>query len=127
MSVIARWCFRHRLAVIASWVLALIALAVVAQAIKTEYNNSFSLPGTGSTTAQELLSTAFPAQSGDPDTIVWHVAAGTVRDGAVQARMTAALARIATLPDVASVASPYGPGGAGQGGAGQISRDGRTG
>jgi RND superfamily putative drug exporter len=122
MSVIARWCFRHRFAVIAAWLLALIAATVLALAVKTEYNNSFSLPGTGSTTAQELLSKAFPAQSGDPDTIVWHVAAGTVHDPAVAARMTAALIRIATLPTVASVASPYDPGGAAQ-----ISRDGRTG
>jgi RND superfamily putative drug exporter len=122
MSVIARWCFRHRFAVIAAWVLALIALTALAQAVKTEYNNSFSLPGTGSTAAQDLLSKAVPARSGDPDTIVWHVAAGTVRDPAVRTRMTAVLTRIATFPKVASVSSPYGPGGAAQ-----ISRDGRTG
>jgi RND superfamily putative drug exporter len=65
MSVIARWCFRHRFAVIAAWVLALIALTALAQAVKSEYNNSFSLPGTGSTTAQQVLASTVPAQSGD--------------------------------------------------------------
>jgi RND superfamily putative drug exporter len=121
MSGIARWCYRHRFAVIAAWVLALIALTALAQAVKTEYNNSFSLPGTGSTTAQQLLASTVPAQSGDSDTIVWHVGTGTVRDAAVMTRMSAALTRIATFPEVASVISPYGPRGTAQ-----ISRDDRT-
>ena len=121
MSFIARWCFRHRFAVIAAWVLALIALTALAQAVKAEYNNSFSLPGTGSTTAQQLLASTVPAQPGDSDTIVWHVGTGTVRDPAVMTRMSAALTRIATFPEVASVISPYGPGGTAQ-----VSRNDRT-
>ena len=121
MSFIARWCFRHKLAVIAVWVLALIALTALAQAVKAEYSDSFSLPGTGSTTAQQLLASTVPAQSGDSDTIVWHVGTGTVRDPAVMTRMSAALTRIATFHEVASVISPYGPGGTAQ-----ISRDDRT-
>ncbi len=79
MSLIARWCFRHRFAVIAAWVLALIALTALAHAVKAEYDNSFELPGTGSTTAQQLLAGTVPAQSGDSDTIVWHVGTGTRR------------------------------------------------
>ena len=47
MSAIARWCFRHRLVVIATWVVVLIGLSVLAQAIKSDYDNSFSVPGTG--------------------------------------------------------------------------------
>jgi RND superfamily putative drug exporter len=109
------------LAVIAAWVLALIALTALAQAVKAEYSDSFSLPGTGSTTAQQLLASTVPAQSGDSDTIVWHVGTGTVRDPAVMTRMSAALTRIATFPEVASVISPYGPGGTAQ-----VSRDDRT-
>jgi len=121
MSFIARWCFRHRFAVIAAWMLALIALTALAQVVKAEYDISFSLPGTGSTTAQQLLASTVPAQSGDSDTIVWHVGTGTVRDAAVMTRMSAALTRIATFPEVASVISPYGPRGTAQ-----ISRDDRT-
>ena len=120
MSGIARWCFRHRFAVIAAWVLALIALTVVARVVKSDYNNSFSLPGTDSTTAQQLLAKAVPAQAGDSDTIVWQVSTGTVRDRAVVARMTGMLNRIATMPEVAAVVSPYG-----RHGAGQINRDSR--
>jgi putative drug exporter of the RND superfamily len=121
MSAIARWCFRHRFAAIAAWVLVLVGLGTLSQAIKSDYNNSFSLPGTGSTTAQQLLAKAIPAQAGDSDTIVWQVSHGTVRDTTVTTRMSRALKQIATMPEVAAVVSPYGPHGAAQ-----ISRDGRT-
>ena len=120
MSAIARWCFRHRLLVIAAWAVVLIGLSVLAQAIKSDYNNSFSVPGTGSATAQDLLARAVPAQAGDSDTIVWRVSHGTVRDAAVRARMAGVLRRVAAMPEVAAVASPYGPRAAAQ-----ISRDGR--
>ena len=120
MSAIARWCFRHRFAVIAAWVLVLVGLGALSQAVKSNYNNSFSLPGTGSTTAQELLAKTIPAQAGDADTIVWQVSHGTVRDPAVTARTSSMLRTVATMPEVAGVVSPYGPRGAAQ-----ISRDGR--
>jgi putative drug exporter of the RND superfamily len=120
MSAIARWCFRHRFAVIAAWVLVLVGLGTLSQAVKSNYNNSFSLPGTGSTTAQELLAKTIPAQAGDSDRIVWRVSRGTVRDPAVTARISSMLRTVATMPQVAGVVGPYGPRGAAQ-----ISRDGR--
>jgi RND superfamily putative drug exporter len=121
MSAIARWCFRHRFVVIAAWVAVLVGLVALSQAVKSNYDNSFSLPGTGSTTAQELLAKAVPAQAGDSDTIVWQVSHGTVRDASVTARMSAVLKQVSGMPEVGAVISPYGPRGAAQ-----ISRDGRT-
>jgi RND superfamily putative drug exporter len=121
MSAIARWCFRHRFVVIAAWVLVLVSLGTLSQAVKSNYDNSFSLPGTGSTTAQELLAKTIPAQAGDADTIVWQVSHRTVRDPAVTARISSMLRTVATMPEVAGVVSPYGPRGAAQ-----ISRDGRV-
>jgi len=121
MSAIGRWCFRHRFAVIAAWVLVLVGLGALSQAVKSNYNNSFSLPGTGSTTAQQLLAKTIPDQAGDSDTIVWQVSHGTVRDAAVTTRMSGVLKQITAMPEVAAVVSPYGPRGAAQ-----ISRDGRT-
>jgi RND superfamily putative drug exporter len=120
MSAIAGWCFRRRFVVIAAWVVVLIGLGGLGQAVKSNYDNSFSLPGTGSAMAEQLLARAVPAQAGDSDTIVWRVSHGTVRDAAVVARMAGVLNRVAAMPEVAAVASPYGPHGTGQ-----ISRDGR--
>src|SRR5215470_14211047 len=100
MSAMARWCFRHRLVVVAAWMVVLTGLGVLGHSVKSKYDNSFSLPGTDSAMAQQLLARAVPAQAGDSDTIVWQVGTGTVRDRAVVERMTGVLYRIATMPEV---------------------------
>jgi RND superfamily putative drug exporter len=121
VPALARSCYRHRFVVITAWICLLIGLAVMSQAVKTSYDNSFTLPGTGSGSAQELLLRSAPAQAGDSDQIVWQVSHGSVKDPAIEQRMSAMLARVSHLPEVASVASPYLPGGKVQ-----ISPDGRT-
>ncbi|HEU5418306.1 MAG TPA: MMPL family transporter [Streptosporangiaceae bacterium] len=121
MSAFARWCYQHRFVVITAWIGLLIGLAVVSQAVKTSYDNSFTLPGTGSGNAQQLLLRSAPAQAGDSDQIVWQVSHGSVTDPAIEQRLSAMLARVSHLPEVASVASPYLAGGKVQ-----VSRDGRT-
>jgi RND superfamily putative drug exporter len=121
MPALARWCYQHRFVVIVGWIGLLIGLAVMSQAVKTSYDNTFTLPGTGSGSAQELLLRSAPAQAGDSDHIVWQVRHGSVKDPAVSRRMSAMLARVSHLPEVASVASPYLPAGKVQ-----VSQDGRT-
>jgi RND superfamily putative drug exporter len=121
MAGIARWCFRHRYTVVLLWVAAIVGIGVVNQAAGTAYSNSFSLPGTESTKALDLLKSAFPAQAGDSDTVVWHVAGGSVRDPAVEQSITTTLDKVAKAPSVAGVTSPYS-----DAGAAQISQDGRT-
>src|SRR5215831_1350481 len=107
MSALARWCYQHRFVVITAWIGLLIGLAVVSQAVKTSYDNSFTLPGTGSGNAQQLL--LRPAPAGDLDQIVWQVGHGSVTDPAIEQRMSVMLAHVSHLPEVASVASPYLP------------------
>src|SRR5260221_8912800 len=121
MSALARWCYQHRFVVITAWIGLVNGLAVIAQAVKTSYDNSLTLPGTGSGNAQQLLLRSAPAQAGDSDQIVWQVSHRSVTDPAIEQRMSAMLARVSHLPEVASVASPYLPGRKVQG-----SRDGRT-
>jgi RND superfamily putative drug exporter len=121
MSALARWCYQHRFIVITAWIGLLIGLTVMSQAMKTSYDNSFTLAGTGSGSAQELLQRSAPAQAGDSDQIVWQVSYGSVTDPAIEQRMSAMLARVSHLPEVASVFSPYLAGGEVQ-----VSPDGRT-
>ncbi len=121
MSALARWCYQHRFVVITAWIGLLIGLTVMSQAVKTSYDNSLTLAGTGSGSAQELLQRSAPAQAGDPDQIVWQVSQGSVTAPAIEQRISAMLARVSRLPEVASVASPYQPGGKVQ-----VSPDGRT-
>jgi RND superfamily putative drug exporter len=121
MAGLARWCFRHRLLVLAFWVVAFAGLSIVNTTVGSAYSNSFSLPGTESTKALDLIEASFSTQAGDQDTIVIHTSTGSVTDAAVKPEVVAMLAKVAKIPQVGAVASPYTPQGASQ-----ISRDGRT-
>jgi RND superfamily putative drug exporter len=121
VAALARWCFRHRFLVLVFWIVGLAVIGAVGNSLGTQYANSFSLPNTDSSKALTLLQHQEASQSGDQDTLVWHTSSGTVRDAAVEQRMTATMQTISKMPEVAAVRSPYG-----SGGALQISKDGTT-
>jgi putative drug exporter of the RND superfamily len=121
MLRLARWCIAHRRLVAVAWVAVAILTTVVAQAVGRQYANNFTLPGTDSQRALDLLQRDFPTQSGDVDTFVFHTTSGTIYRADVKAAMSRAIAKIATFPHVVGVISPYGPTGAVE-----ISRDHRT-
>ena len=54
------FCTRHHWPVIAVWVLAVVALALGARAAGQQNSDNLSLPGTGSTNAQDLLKSKLP-------------------------------------------------------------------
>jgi len=111
MAGFARWCFVHRKAVLAGWLIALIGFFAIGYMAKATYSQNYSLPGTDSTKAEQVLAAHFPAQAGDSDQIVVQARHGTLRSAAAETEVRSMLARVARLPGVASVASFYGPGG----------------
>ena len=111
MASFARWCFRHRKAVLAIWLIALIGSFGVSKLTGSAYSNSNSLSGTDSAKAQQVLTANFPAQAGDSDQIVVQAKQGTLRSPAAETAVTSMLARVARLPGVSSVTSLYGQGG----------------
>jgi RND superfamily putative drug exporter len=119
MAALARWCFRRRAWVLVAWLALLVILGVLSRTAGATYSSSSTVPGTGSTTALNLLERAFPGHAGDQDTIVWRAGPGGVRAPAVRARITAMLDKVAAAPSVAAVISPYSARGAAQ-----VSRDG---
>ena len=121
MTALALWCTRHRLLVVLAWGLLLLGLGAGTLAKGSAYSSSFSLSGTDSTQAQQLLDQAYKGQSGDTATLAWHVDSGTVKASSVEKSIDSALATISKQSDVSGVASPYTAGGAGQ-----ISADGKT-
>jgi RND superfamily putative drug exporter len=118
---LARWCIQHRRRVVIAWLAVAVLTTVIASAVGRNYATNFSLPGTESQKAQNLLASEFPVQSGDQDTIVFHTRQGTVHAPDVRSAMEPLFARVATMPHVVGVISPYSPHGAIQ-----ISRDQRT-
>ena len=120
MAQLARWCFRHRRAVVAAWLLALVAAIGISAAAGTSFDTDLSLPSTDSQAAVSLLTANFPAAAGEGDLVVIQSSGGkTVRSAPVRSAVTAALAGVSRVKGIESVASPYAPAGGAQ-----ISRDG---
>ena len=118
MRSLARWCFRHKVVVVVTWVVALLALGGLSAGAGSGYTDSFSLPGTESTTALNLLTDNFKTESTDTNQVVF--AAGDVNDPRTKARIEKTLGAIAKGPHVERVDSPFARGAAAR----QISKDG---
>ncbi len=114
MRALAGWCVAHRRYVVIGWAVALIGLTVLSQSIGSSYKDSFSLNGTQSFDALNLLQKVAPKASGDREQIVVAVKQGKLADPSVRSQVETMLAKVAALPDVASVVSPYGTKGAAQ-------------
>jgi putative drug exporter of the RND superfamily len=112
LARLARFCVDHRRAVVLGWIVVVIAAIGISSAVGTRYATNFSLPGTESQRATDLLKKDFPAQAGDTDQIVFAARGGNdVTDPAVKAKVTPMLERVSQLPHVTGVVSPYGPAG----------------
>ena len=107
---IARACVEHRRRTLIAWLVLIVAALIFSSAVGTRSANQFSLKGTESQRAEDLLTRAFPAQSGDIDQVVVRARQGRITDPAIRARIAPVLARIARLPHVTGVTSPYADG-----------------
>ncbi len=118
---LAGWCYDHRRRVVMGWLLAVIAVIVLAQAAGSRLDNNFALAGSPSQQAQHLLSSRFVAEQGDSAQVVLHAttALGDPANAATIGRLVRALEPLAY---VSGVQSPIAPGGAGQ-----LTADRRTG
>jgi len=95
VASLARWCYRHRITVVVAWLVVLLSAAAMERAWGSAYSNTFTLPGTESSRALDLLSAALPKQAGDSDSIVWRVSNGSVTAPAVRTRMESLLKTVA--------------------------------
>ena len=104
---LARGCMAHRRTVVVVWLVLAIGLTAAARVVGPSYVTEYSLPGTQTQRATDLLKQEFPAQSGDADLIVFHVSQGSVDSPAVRNAIAPLLARVSAFPHVAGVVSPY--------------------
>src|SRR3954467_4479294 len=120
MTTLARWCFRHKFRVLAAWLVALFVIGGLNAGAGSGFTDSFSLPGTESTTALNLLTKNFNTESTDTNQVVF--AADDVNDPATKARIEQTLAKIKDGPHVERVDSPFAKGAAAR----QISKNGKV-
>ena len=98
----------RRRSVVIGWLVLLVGALGASGAVGTRFANNFSLPGTESQRAADLLKRDFPAQAGDSDQIVLAVTPGSRdRRRRASARHADARAPWRSLPHVTGVISPY--------------------
>jgi RND superfamily putative drug exporter len=119
---LARFCVRHRFAVLAVWILMTVALVAASHSLGDHTNDNVTLPGTNSQQAADALSKPFPDQANGSSPIVLHVSNGKLTDSKYSQAVNQAAADVAKAPDVASVVNPLTAQGASA-----LSKDQRTG
>jgi RND superfamily putative drug exporter len=109
-----RLCYRRRRYVVAVWLIAFVLVGFLSKTVGGKDTTKFSLPGTESQQAIDLLKARFPARSGDTADLVFAAPGPGGIDG-VRARITAAVAAAAAAnPHISSVISPFDPQGSRQ-------------
>jgi putative drug exporter of the RND superfamily len=102
------WAFDNRWKVLGAWVLVLVAVGLCAAAFAGETNDEFTVPGTESQQAQDLLEEKFPAASGATARMVFEAPAGeTLAEPENKAALEQSLAAAAKAQDVDLVTDPF--------------------
>jgi putative drug exporter of the RND superfamily len=110
--------YRRRGRVILGWLAAFALVIGLSAAFAGDFTADYSVPGSDSKQAQDLLAQRFPVQAGDTVDVVVRSDAG-VTGSAVRSDVTALLRELGGMPHVAAVEDPYTT-------PGDISRDGKT-
>ncbi len=117
---IGRYAFDHRWRVVGAWIAVLVLVAGAAFAFKGSTDDTFSVPGTESARAQDLLNEKFPGVGGAQARVVFIAPAGeTLTDPANREAVLASVAQAKKGDQVIAAVDPYS--------AGAISDDGRIG
>jgi putative drug exporter of the RND superfamily len=103
--------FRRRRRVLAAWLAALAVVIALAASFGGATSERFTIPGTESQDAIDLLAARFPAQSGSDARVVFAAPEGdSITDDAHQAAVTATIQAIGRGTDVLGVTDPYATG-----------------
>ncbi|MFY1635120.1 MMPL family transporter [Solwaraspora sp. WMMB335] len=105
---LGRTAFRKRHLVVSIWLIALVALGVAALAFRGPTASNFSIPGTESQQAMDLLQEQFPQASGAGGTIVIAAPEGEqLTTEAGQAAVLQVVAEANEIPDVVGALDPF--------------------
>jgi RND superfamily putative drug exporter len=115
-------CARHRFAVLGVWLVIVAATVGISTTVGKPTSNNLTLPGTGSTEAQELLEDNLPKQANGTNPVVMEAGQGRLDQGANAKAVEATVRSLQAAPHVSSVISPLAPQGAAA-----LSKDGQIG
>jgi RND superfamily putative drug exporter len=110
LYAIGRFCSRHHWPVIGGWLVLAIALVLIGQAGGSKTSENLTLPGSGSTTATELLEDNLPEQAYGSNPLTLEAPAGAkLTDPKYSAGVAETTKNLEALGDVNSATSPLGP------------------
>ncbi len=108
---LGRFCVRHRWAVLVVWLAAAGAITYSARTLGAHNSDNYTLPGTGTQSATEVLTKWFPSQKNGSSPIVFHASLGTLTDPARETALEESVRAIQALPTVQSAIDPLGTAG----------------
>jgi putative drug exporter of the RND superfamily len=112
------FCSRHHWPVIAAWIVVAIAVAAIANAAGTQNSDNLSLPGTGSTNAQDLLQDHLPSMAYGTNPVVLQTKSGKLTDSKNKQAIENTVDSLKKNPGVVHAVSPLS-----QEGAAALSKD----
>lgn len=108
---LGRWCFVHRRATLLTWLVLLVGVGALGNAVVgPDYSSKMEIPASESASGFEVLNASFPGQASagrSGGSIVFKATQG-VTDPAVQTAMTEMFDKVAQIQGV-TVISPYDP------------------
>jgi RND superfamily putative drug exporter len=110
LYAIGRFCSRHHWPVIAAWIVLAVALVLIGQAGGSKTSENLTLPGSGSTTATELLEDNLPQQAYGSNPLVFEAPAGAkLTDPKYAPAIAETVKNLEALKDVNSATNPLSP------------------
>ncbi|MGZ6887360.1 MAG: MMPL family transporter [Acidimicrobiia bacterium] len=99
---------RHRWWVLGAWAVAVLALLTSVSGLQDVYRDVFTVPGTNSQSATNLLDQRFPSQQDPTASIVFAARTGSLTGADDKAAIESALAAVRKDPGIAAVTDPFG-------------------
>jgi RND superfamily putative drug exporter len=96
----------HRRLVVVAWFVVVVALFGVGKVAGSGFHDTFSVPGTESQTATDMLRSTFPAQAGSSAQVVFHTSSGMLSDPEHADAIAKTMRRIGRLPHVVAAPDP---------------------
>ncbi|HSK50417.1 MAG TPA: MMPL family transporter [Solirubrobacterales bacterium] len=109
LYAIGRFCSRHHYPVIALWLIAAVALVAISASAGSKTSENLTLPGTGSTTATELLEDNLPEQAYGSNPMVFRVEQGKLTEPKYAEAIAETVKRLNEHGDVNSAVDPLSP------------------
>ncbi|MET4096010.1 MMPL family transporter [Arthrobacter sp. UYCu712] len=103
---LGKFSYRHRWLVISLWLAVMLAVGGAAAAFHGTMSNNFQIPGTETQQMADKLKKELPASSGGSASIVFEANDARFSQAGKDA-VSAALAKLATLPDVQGTVDPF--------------------